>query len=443
MEELCKNDIIETEITALGINGEGVAKVDGKAVFIRGALVGEKVRAKIILVKPAFCVAIIEKILSQSPKRIAPLCPVFNKCGGCDIQHLDYSATLELKRDTVYQTLKRVGGIEVEVNPTVASEKIYRYRNKVSFPVRQSKFGVEIGLFAKNSHRLIPVVDCPLQYELAGKIVSKVKDFIQRNDLVGYNEENFSGDIRHIVIRTVGTVTTVSIVATKKIKLDGLLSDLNALCPDISLYLNINKKRNNVILGDEWQFVGGKTQTVVSGLKVTVHPASFWQVNDDIREKIYNHACSLISGSYAIEAYSGAGLLSARLAKSAKQVYGIEINPQAHQSAVTLCQDNGITNFTPICDDAGKALKPTVEKCKGETFIVVDPPRAGLDENACSALINSGANNIVYISCNPATLARDCKILCDHYSIVSVTPYDMFPQTSNVETVVVLRKQNA
>ena len=441
MVQLCKNDIIETEILSLGVNGEGVARVDGKAVFIKGALTGERVRAKIILVKPAFCIAILEKILSASPDRVVPLCSNFNKCGGCDIQHLNYESALKFKKDMVYQTLKRVGGIETEVNPTVSSELIYRYRNKVSFPVRQGKNGLEIGLFAKNSHRIVPVEDCPLQYGFIKVIIKAVKNFIESNNIKGYDEELGTGIVRHIVIRTVGDLTSVTIVTTRFIELDGLFEQLKVSFPLLAVYLNINDKKNNVILGDKWHFVGGETQTEVDGLKIAVHPAGFFQVNDAVREKIYEHVCSLIKGNYAIEAYSGAGLLSAKIAQSAKQVYGIEINRQAHESAVKLCQDNGITNFTPVCADVGQVLSYIVGKCNGETFIVVDPPRSGLDEKACTALLNSGANNVVYISCNPATLARDCKILSEKYAVVSITPYDMFPQTSNVETLVCLSKK--
>ena len=443
MDELTKNDIIETEITSLGINGEGVTRVNGKAVFIKGALVGEKVRAKIILVKPSFCVAIVEKILTPSPHRVAPLCPLFNKCGGCDIQHLSYDEQLKFKSETVCQTLKRVGGVEVEVAPTVASDKRYRYRNKVSFPVRQNKFGLQIGLFAKNSHRLIPVDDCVLQYEFIKDIVATIKNFIEKNGYRGYDEEKFNGDIRHIVIRTVSDLTTVTLVVTRPVKTYDLLNSLRKICPKCSLYLNINGRRDNVILGEEWIFIGGENRCQVDGLDIEIHPAGFFQVNDYIRSKIYDHACQLTQSGNAVEAYSGAGLLSAHLANSAKKVVGIEINRQAHESAVNLAKTNGINNMEPLCADVGSVLTQVIADLGDNTFIVVDPPRSGLDENACSALLDSGADKIVYISCNPATLARDCKILSQRYSVTSATPYDMFPHTSNVETVVVLQKQNA
>lgn len=445
MEELQKNDIIETDITSLGINGEGISHLDGKTIFVRGALPGERVRAKIILVKPTFDIAILEKIILISPDRVDAPCPHFGKCGGCDVQHLCYDSQLAFKRDYVAQTLQKVGKISAPVQPVVASEHKFRYRNKVSFPVRAGKEGVKIGLFAKGSHRVVETNDCLLQYEWNSTLISVLKKFMSDYSLSGYDEDTGKGDIRHLVVRQVSERIYVTLVTNRKINCAPLYKELSALFPNCALYQNVNRRRDNVILGDEWQLVGGEENASVDNMSFALHPAGFYQVNDYIRKQMYSFVASLCEGSVAIEAYSGAGLLSARLAQKANRVYGIEINEQAHLSAQKLAKDNGIDNFTPILGDVSKKLGGVLAKAKGEnTFIVVDPPRTGLSKEASVMLGESNVNNIVYISCNPATLARDLAIITPYgYEISLIQPYDMFPQTSNVETVVVLRKQNS
>ena len=445
MEELQKNDVIETEVTSLGINGEGISHLDGKTIFVRGALPGERVRAKIILVKPTFDIAILEKIISPSPDRVIAPCPHFGKCGGCDIQHLCYDQQLVYKQENIAQTLQKIGKIDVPVRPVIASDKALRYRNKVSFPVREGKEGVKIGLFAKGSHRVVETSDCLLQYEWNSTLIAVLKKFIAERSLTGYNEDTGKGDIRHLVVREVGEKIYITLVTNRKIDCTPLYKELSALYPDCALYQNVNRRRDNVILGDEWYLVGGEEKTSVDAMSFSLHPAGFYQVNDYIREQMYALVISLCDGSVAIEAYSGAGLLSARLAQKASHVYGIEINEQAHSAAQKLAKDNGISNFTPILGDVSKKLGAVLAKVRGEnTFIVVDPPRTGLARDAAVMLGESEVNNIVYISCNPATLARDLAIITTYgYEVTLVQPYDMFPQTSNVETVVVLRKQNS
>ena len=446
MDEISKNDVIELSVTGQGMDGEGVARADGKTVFIRGALPGERVRAKVISVKPRFDVAILEKIIAASPDRVAPLCPVFGKCGGCDVQHMRYAAQLGFKRTLAIDALKKIGGFaSAEVGEVIPSDEVFRYRNKLSLAVRR---GGRIGLFAKGSHRVVETSDCLLQYENNRLLIAALRDFMESEGYEGYDEQDFSGDIRHLVAREIGGRLCVAVVATRSIDLGGFASAVLGFSPDAEVWLNVNARRDNVILGAAWKKVcGPDSPVIVDGLKTSLHPAGFFQVNDGVREKLYSFVAALCSGGIAVEAYSGAGLMGALVAKRADEVYGIEINREAHEAAVKLARDNGIDNMTPVLGDVAEMLPKVLGEIIGKrgdnrgTFLILDPPRGGVSPSVAATVGGSGAENVVYVSCNPSTLARDLKIICGYgYEIASVTPFDMFPQTANVETVVVLKK---
>lgn len=440
MNELEKNDVLELTVEKLGCDGEGVARYDGKTVFIKGALPGERVRAKLIAIRPRFNVALLERVLSPSLDRTTPRCPLFGKCGGCDLQQLSYPAQLEFKRQLVSDTLERLGKINAKVDAVVPCSECFRYRNKLSLPVRQTKNGVELGLFAKGSHRVVPTDDCLLQHEQTKELLAVLRAFIDENGLVGYDEEKNTGDIRHLVAREYGGRLSVTVVSLKPIDCSSFIRDVKNINPDCEIYLNLNRRHDNVILGNEWRLLYSSDNTVVvDGLRAHIHPGGFFQVNDEIRKKLYDRVASLCEGGFAVEAYSGAGLLSAMLAKRASEVYAIEINEQSHMSALKLKADNGIANFFPVLGDVSEKLPEVLKKAGGRSsFVVIDPPRTGISPACAQTLLSSEAQNVVYISCNPATLARDLAILDSGYTVVSVTPYDMFPQTSSVETLVVL-----
>jgi 23S rRNA (uracil1939-C5)-methyltransferase len=269
-----------------------------------------------------------------------------------------------------------------------------------------------------------------------------LKKFMSDYSLSGYDEDTGKGDIRHLVVRQVSERIYVTLVTNRKINCAPLYKELSALFPNCALYQNVNRRRDNVILGDEWQLVGGEENASVDNMSFALHPAGFYQVNDYIRKQMYSFVASLCEGSVAIEAYSGAGLLSARLAQKANRVYGIEINEQAHASAEELKRANALEKLTPVLGDVGEKIGGVIAKCKGTPFVILDPPRSGVSEKAIEDLCSSGAESIVYISCNPATLARDLSKFCAFgYTVSSVTPYDMFPQTANVETLVCLSKK--
>ncbi len=440
-----KNTVIEVTVDNLGINGEGVARHNGKTVFIKNALPGEKVKAKIIFSKPAFCHAIVVEYLTKSEKRVVPNCPLFPKCGGCNLQHLGYDEQLLYKQSLVKSTLLHVGKIDFSIDTTVASNKVLRYRNKMSLPVREGKKGVEIGLFASSSHRVIPCEDCLLQPVWNKKLIELLKIFIRDSKLSCYNEETKKGILKHFVVREVEGCLYVTLVVTKPIKAELFANLLQAEFASFVLYLNINTMDNNVILSDKWQVVKRRNEPkLVEGVMTNIHPAGFFQVNDYIRRKMYEKVAYVLKNrdtNVVIDAYSGAGILTSFFASFAPLVYGIEINKQAHESATELAKNNGLDNMKPILGDVKDKIGDILDEHVGKNIaLVLDPPRSGCDKSVIEKInAYEGITNLVYISCNPATLARDLSLLTN-YAILSVTPYDMFPQTVNVETLVILRK---
>lgn len=443
-----KNTVVEVTVDNLGINGEGVARYNGKAVFIKNVLPGERVRAKIIFSKPSFCHAIVLEYLSKSKGRVAPACPLFPKCGGCNLQHLNYDEQLLYKQDLVKSTLIHVGKIDFPVDSTVASDKVLRYRNKMSLPVREGKNGVEIGLFASASHRVIPCEDCLLQPTWNKVLIDLLKTFIRNNKISCYNEETKKGTLKHFVVREVEGCLYVTLVVTKQIKADAFADMLADKFNSFVLYQNVNTMDNNVILSDKWHVVKKRNEPkLIEGVLANIHPAGFFQVNDYIRRKMYEKVAYVLKNhdtNVVIDAYSGAGILTSFFASFAPIVYGIEINKQAHESATELAKNNGLDNMRPILGDVKDKIGDILDEHIGKNIaLVLDPPRSGCDKSVIEKINDyDGITNLVYISCNPATLARDLSLLTS-YKILSVTPYDMFPQTVNVETLVILRRKNA
>lgn len=438
-----KNETVKLKIENIGMNGEGVARHEGMVVFVKGALPGEIVDAKIICVKSRYAYAIAEKTENVSPLRCEPRCPLFGKCGGCTLQNVKYEEQLRFKKSFVSDALHKVGADAV-VNDPVPSDKRFRYRNKMSMPVTSSSKGNCVGLYALNSHRVIDCKDCLLQPEWNGVIIAALRRFMDESGLIGYNETDKKGEIRHLVVREVNNRLFVVVVAVKKIKLGAFADILGEVTSDFSLYLNINEKDNNVILGDKWiKICGDDDSACVCGFNVDVHPAGFFQVNDYIRDRIYSDVYAIIAAARSktvIDAYSGAGIMTAMLSGAAKKAIGIEINAEATLSARKLIADNGISNMTALLGDV-KTVLPTLGEEKENCAIVLDPPRSGCEKEVLETVIDFAPNTLVYVSCNPATLARDVKILSERYDVVSVAPYDMFPQTNHVETVVLLSKK--
>ena len=415
------------EIEKFGAFSEGVARDDGKAIFIKGALPGEVVFAKPTLIKKSFTKAKLVNVISPSKDRVPPQCAFFDVCGGCSLQHLSYTAQLDYKVQLVKETLKKVGGIDAKVDKIIASDKIFRYRNKLSFPVRNKK----IGLYEESSHSVVDIDDCLLQREWNKPLIKALRAFMTDHRLLGYDEQK--GDIRHIVAREKDGSICITLVTAKRIKIDGFLRYIPF--DNFALYQNVNSKNNNVILSDEFYLVGGK------GKYPDFHPASFYQVNDYIEDRLYNDVLTECQGDTVIDAYCGAGNLTLQIASKATFVYGLEICKQAVDEANNKANKLRALNVQFICGDCKDEFPSIAAKAQGNVTVLFDPPRKGVDENTLKATLDHAPQKIVYVSCNPATLARDLKPLTSAYTVQKVMAYDMFPMTSHVETIVCLCKQ--
>lgn len=437
-----KNDIVEIRIDGLGYDGEGIAHINGYTLFIPFALPGEKVRALIILVKKTFAVGKLKEVLEKSPDRTEPFCPVYTKCGGCNLQHMKYEAQLGFKRDSVCETFRKAG-LSVSPALTVPSPLTIGYRNKMSLPVR----GEKIGFFAPASHRLVPVEHCPIQFDGNSELIAAFSEFMREKSIAGYDETTFGGKVRHLSVRRLDGFTTVTVVANGDFTRELAPFDkvLRTLYGDkYAYYVNINTSRTNKILGEKSVLIGGgDAEVTVDGLKLAVHPHSFFQVNDGVRQLLYSAVAALIEGESVTDAYSGAGVLSAIIAKRAAKVTAVEIEPKAVESARTLLERNGIGNVRLVCGDCARELPRLFTAAAQKTStLVLDPPRSGCAREVLEAALSSRPQKIIYVSCNPATLARDTVYLTGGgYSITELTPFDMFPHSANVETLVVLSKK--
>ncbi len=442
-----KNDKLTIVIDKLNDLGQGVCLTFSKPIFVPFALVGEEIEINIIYVNSKFAVGKILNILKASKNRVKPKCEVFTKCGGCDLQHLKYSEQLEFKKQIVKNTLK----IETKIDEVVPSKFEYEYRNKFSFPVVNKNGKAVIGMYARGSHRIIEVENCPIQEAWVKDVLEIVKNYIAQNNLMGYSEEDNSGLVRHIVARSYSGNLSLTFVLTSNhlSNVNMLVTSLLEKFKGISLYVNVNDKKSNVIFGKEFVHIAGEKQIIenLKGLSVDVVPVSFMQVNNYIRDKIYEKTLTEIKKikvDTIVDAYSGAGLLTNILAGAFNEVYGVEIVKEAVEAANALTNKNNLQNkVTNICGDCGKKLPLLAKKLNEQNknfAVVLDPPRKGCDENTINAILKTKPKRIVYIACGLKSLARDLKLLCknDLYKIASVTPYDMFPQTKHIETLAVL-----
>ncbi len=472
-----KNDIICAMTDAMGTNGEGIIRHEGITFFVPACLPGEKVRFKVLKIKGNIGYGKVEEILTPAEERVREKCPVFSRCGGCSLQHLDYNFQLVHKSKIVKDSLRKIGGLNIDVPVAVKSDLPYGYRNKLQLPVGVDKNGEDvIGFYAEHSHRIVPVNACAIHPEWAEKLISVLKAYMVAARVHGYDETAKTGTIRHIVAREIGgnfifTVVTVERALPKLSKLIELLSNEFA---SFSLYLNFNDQDTNVIFGKEFQLVHGSPFFEASecGIRYEAGPVTFLQVNENVRGKLYRDALKTVckeGDEVVIDAYSGGGLLTAMLAKKAKRVYGIELEPEASKCADSLKEKNGLENMTNICGYVEEHLADVMRKEEGEKVrLILDPPRAGIARSVLKALLQSGIESLTLISCNPATLARDLGILsgrlieneqgelvknpayaevaegetiAGYYEVAKIQPYDMFPQTKHVETLVCLARK--
>ncbi|MCR4616384.1 MAG: 23S rRNA (uracil(1939)-C(5))-methyltransferase RlmD [Clostridiales bacterium] len=422
-------------------------------VFVRGAFVGDEILAHIIKVKSSYAVGIIKEFIVKSGSRIESRCPVAEKCGGCCFAQIDYNAELEIKQRQVADNFKRIGGLDVEVDPIIPSPSAERYRNKAQYPVGKVNGSVAIGFYAPMSHRIIDCTDCILQPEEFREITEIFRKWITDNNIEVYDEESHKGLLRHIYIRkaAAGEQLLVCVVANASNLpfADELVSALSAVKNIVGVVLNINREKTNVVLGRKDKMLYGKNYIVdrLCGLEFKISPHSFYQVNHDCAEVLYGKAkeyAALTGKETIVDLYCGTGTIGLTMADKSKKLIGVEIVPQAIENAVENAGMNGITNAEFICGDASKAAEELSERGIKADVVILDPPRKGCDEELLTTLARMSPDRIVYVSCDSATLARDCKRLAQmNYAIHKVTPVDMFPRTGNVETVALLSRDKA
>lgn len=447
-------DKFDVEITSVGMDGEGVARVDGIVIFIPKTLLGERVLIEITQTKKSFAFAKVIKLLAASKDRVEPICPLCYKCGGCEMLHISYEQQLAIKRNNVKTCIDRECNIDFPVDKTVASPDIYHYRNKVQLPISRQNGKAVGGYFAPNTHRVVPSSirseegKCVLNSEGIQGIIDIFLEWLDEKNISTYDEKSHSGLVRHLVVRKVGEKFSVCAVVNGDSlpNYNSLVDKIKNAGYDFSLSISLNKKRTNVILGDKTINLYGDKAVAgeALGVKFEVSLLSFMQINDKVRDLIYSRVGEIIKDSgisNVIDAYSGIGIMSNIFAKYADKVYAIEIVEEAVKDSIALAKANGNeSKITSILGDCAKELPPLIATLD-KSIVVLDPPRKGCDLSVLDSLLRAKPTKIIYISCNPATLARDVKhLLCD-YEIQSITPYDMFPNTKWVETLAVLERK--
>ena len=446
-----KGKTYEIGIRTLGTSGEGVGRYENFTVFVPGALPGETVRAAIDDVKKSYARGHVVDILKKSKDRVVPPCPIYAHCGGCQLMDLDYMAQLKAKRQQVIDAITRIGKqTDVYVEPTLGAASPWNYRNKMQFPIGREKGRVVIGCFAQGSHRIIDTTDCRIQKQGNNDIVNAVRDIVEKLNIPVYNEDRHTGVLRHVMGRVgEGGDMVVLVTATEKLPHEReFIRLLRARLPRVvSIHQNIQTYHNNVILGRETKLLWGRPtiKDQIGRLKFHISPRSFFQVNTAQAEVLYSKAleyANLTGEESVIDAYCGTGTITLFLAQKAREACGVEIVKPAIQDAKRNARDNGVKNAEFLVGDATDVLPRLYRQGLRPDVIVVDPPRAGCTPVVLETFAHMHPDRIVYVSCNPASLARDLKILDElGYHAEKIQPVDMFPMSSHVESVTKLVKK--
>ncbi len=444
-----KNDIFEIEITGTTAEGQGVGRAEGMAVFVPFAAVGDLLQVLIVKVTKQLAYGKILEVLQPAPSRITPQCPVFGKCGGCVYRHIEYSAELQQKQQRVADCFTRIGGLQVPLKPILHNDRPAHYRNKAQYPVLAQNGKVTYGFYAQRSHRIVPCDDCALQPPEFSVLAGAVCAWAQEVGVPVYDETAHKGILRHIYLRKAQATgqIMVAVVATraKLPKEELLIQKIRSTgLPVAQIVLNINPKDTNVILGEQCRTLYGQEYITdeLCGLQVNLSPLSFYQVNRDMAERLYQKAAEYAQpeGKVILDLYCGAGLIGLSMAKNAKKLIGVEIVPQAVENAKQNAAQNGIQNAEFLCADATKAAAEFAKKGIKPDVVILDPPRKGITPELVKTVANDFApQRVVYISCDPATLARDCKLFAQvGYTVTEATPADLFPRTAHCESVALL-----
>jgi 23S rRNA (uracil1939-C5)-methyltransferase len=449
-----KNDVVELLIEDMSHEGSGIGKADGYTIFVKDAVIGDKVEVKIIKAKKNYGYGRLMKIIQPSSWRVEPVCPYAKQCGGCQIQMLDYTKQLEFKENMIRNNLKRIGGFEeIPFEAMLGMEEPFRYRNKAQFPVGTDKEGNLItGFYAGRTHAIIPNRECYLGVEVNQQILDIVLGFMEENQITAYDEQTGKGLVRHVLIRygfTSKEIMVCLVVNGSSVPhADILVERLEKIPGMASISINVNTKRSNVILGDQVKVLWGSSyiQDSIGDVLFQISPLSFYQVNPVQTKVLYEKAMEYagLQGEETVwDLYCGIGTISLFLSQKAKKVYGVEIVPQAIEDARHNAKLNGIENAEFFVGKAEEVLPEQYEKNHVHAdVIVVDPPRKGCEESLLDTMVQMAPERIVYVSCDSATLARDLKYLCQKgYELVKVCGVDQFCQTVHVETVVLLSQQ--
>ena len=448
-----KNSILEMQVTGLGSSGEGVGKVQGFTFFVPGALAGEKIRFQAKQVKKSYGIGELTKVLEPSPERVKPVCPVYKQCGGCQLQHLSYEGQLTVKRQQVIDALERLGHFKgIKVENTLGDDDPWHYRNKMQVPVASGKKGsLDIGCFAQATHRVINVEECFIQKKANNAIAAVVRAWMKEYKIPALEEDARRGIVRHVMGRVgVATGEVMAVLITNSPMVPHI-KDLGKMLREAipgfkTLVQNVNTRHTNVIMGEKSRIVTGPgfIQDSIGTLTFNISPESFFQVNSEQAAKLYGEAlkaANLTSKETVVDVYCGTGTITLFLAQKAARAIGIEIVPSAIKDARINARNNKIANAQFVLGDAAVELPKLAQEGIKADVIVLDPPRAGCDQRVINAIAAVKPKKVVYVSCNPASLARDAELLCKKgYKINKVQPVDLFPQTHHVESVVLMSR---
>lgn len=445
-----KNDFIPLTIESLSSDGSGVGRYEHMVVFVPMTCVGDVITAHILKVKKTYAFAKVHAVHTPSPMRVKPDCPLYEKCGGCSFRHMRYEAELEQKQKMVDDALQRIGKLPLKTTQILSLSPL-RYRNKAQYPIREENGEIVAGFFAKHSHRVVPCGDCLLEPEVFGNILGAVIFFMRQYGVSAYHESTGTGLVRHLFLRQNADGTQISLCLVLNGK--GLPHEaqfIRFLCdtfPQIkSIVLNINREKTNVILGKTYRTVYGTDalQDELMGKRFHISAASFYQVNHDMCEQLYTKVqeyAALQPGENVVDLYCGAGTIGICIVPESSRLIGVEVTPEAVENAEQNAALNGISNARFLCADARQATSVLQQEGVRVHCVIIDPPRKGCDMQTIENIVRFGAQRLVYVSCNPATLARDLMAFEQHaYHAVEACAADLFPRTAHVETVVRLVK---
>ncbi len=445
------NDVLETEIVDINHRGQGVAKVNGFIVFIDNVIMGDRVRLEVVEVKKKYAIGRLVELLEKSPNRVEPSCMYFWECGGCQIMHIDYQKQLDYKKHRVMSDINKVMVIgDIVIHNTIGMNDPYRYRNKGTFPVASHKGKTAIGAYRLTTHDIVDLETCIIQHPIAEIIVNTFRALMETLGIEPYDEIRHIGLVKHLIIRTNKNDEAMLIIVTSKNKLPykgEIVSKLLEEASQIkSIILNVNENQPNVILGDKYKKLYGESvlEDWIFDLEFSISPNSFFQVNPLQTEVLYNKAieyAQIDSTMNVFDIYCGIGTISLAAAKKAKHVYGIEIVQEAIDDANENARKNKIENVDFYCGKAEEVFPKLHDQGIDADVVIVDPPRKGCEKSVLDTIIKMKPERVVYVSCNPSTLARDLKVLVDGgYKVIEVQPVDMFPHSVHVETVVLMSR---